>query len=407
VTCTATDTAGLTDTLSFDVIVGAVDLVPLDPARLLDTRSGPGIATIDGASLGDGVVEAGTFIEVQIAGRGGVAADATAVMANLAVVGPTGKGFSTLYPCTATPPNASSLNFSDVNIANATLVKLSTTGTACIYSSATAHYALDVVGYTPATTRIEPLDPARLLDTRTSPGTMTVDGVGLGGGPVPAGEFVEIRIAGRGGVPADASAVIANIATIGPAVKGFATSYPCTATPPNASSLNYSAGINIANATLIKLSPTGDACFFSSATAHYAVDVVAAVPADSDVDPLDPARLLDTRTGPGIETIDGVGLGAGPVGAGTFVEVQVTGRGGVPADATSVVVNLAVVGPTGKGFATLYPCTSTPPNASSLNYSAGVNIANATLVKLSPTGTACVFSSSTAHFALDVVGAVG
>ncbi|MFT6293663.1 MAG: hypothetical protein ACJAR2_004294 [Ilumatobacter sp.] len=52
----------------------------------------------------------------------------------------------------------------------------------------------------------------------------------------------------------------------------------------------------------------------------------------------------------------------------------------------------------GRGFATLYPCTATPPSAS--NYTPGVNIANATTVALDSNDDVCIFASSTANAAL-------
>ncbi len=57
-------------------------------------------------------------------------------------------------------------------------------------------------------------------------------------------------------------------------------------------------------------------------------------PAGSSFSALTPARLLETRSGPGIATVDGAQLGAGPVAAGSVTQVQVAGRGGVPADAS-------------------------------------------------------------------------
>ncbi|MGH9154144.1 MAG: hypothetical protein ACRD03_17570 [Acidimicrobiales bacterium] len=64
--------------------------------------------------------------------------------------------------------------------------------------------------------------------------------------------------------------------------------------------------------------------------------------------PLTPARILDTRTGTG-------GI-AGPVGPGSTVDMQVTGRGGVPSTGvTAVAVNVTVTQPTGHGHLTVFP----------------------------------------------------
>ena len=104
-----------------------------------------------------------------------------------------------------------------------------------------------------------------------------------------------------------------------------------------------------------------------------------------------PARLLDTR--PDGETVDGEFEAAGKVQAGTFTKVQIAGRGNVPADAVGVELNITSIQNEGRGFATLYPCTATPPTASTLNYTPGVNIANATTVALNSSGEVCVFTS--------------
>ena len=226
------------------------------------------------------------------------------------------------------------------------------------------------------------------MDTR--PNGETVDGE-FEAGKVQAGTFTKVQIAGRGNVPADAVGVELNITSIQNEGRGFATLYPCTTTPPTASTLNYTPGVNIANATTVALNSSGEVCVFTSTTSHYALDVVAFIPAGSDVGTVVPARLLDTR--PDGETVDGEFEAAGKVQAGTFTKVQIAGRGNVPADAVGVELNITSIQNEGRGFATLYPCTATPPTASTLNYTPGVNIANATTVALNSSGEVCVFTS--------------
>ncbi len=141
-----------------------------------------------------------------------------------------------------------------------------------MFVSAETHLILDVVGFVPDGAEIGSVDPARLLETRAQ-ARSTVDGVSHGGGRVPAGGFVEVQIAGRGGVPADAGAAMLNLTTVAPSSKGFATLYPCGEVP-NASSLNFEAGANVANATMVKLSSSGSVCVFVSAETHLILDVV-------------------------------------------------------------------------------------------------------------------------------------
>jgi hypothetical protein len=85
--------------------------------------------------------------------------------------------------------------------------------------------------------------------------------------------------------------------------------------------------------------------------------------------PLTPARLLETR--PGSHTIDGQFQGIGKLGAGDTLKLTVAGRGGVPADATAVVLNVTALEPTTATFLTLWPSTAPLPLASNLNPTPG------------------------------------
>ncbi len=154
--------------------------------------------------------------------------------------------------------------------------------------------------------------------------------------------------------------------SVSPAGGGYLTVFPC-GTLPYTSSLNYAAGEDVASEVIAKLSPTGSICVFTYATANIIVDVAGYVPAGSDYVGLDPVRVADTRAG--WVAADGLFTGTGPVAGGQFVQVPVAGRGGVPADATSVVANVTIADPVAGGYATVYPC-GTLPYTSVLNYSA-------------------------------------
>ena len=66
-------------------------------------------------------------------------------------------------------------------------------------------------------------------------------------------------------------------------------------------------------------------------------------PPSSALVPLAPARLLDTRTVAFATTVDGAFLGAGIQHAGSVLELTVAGRGGVPVNADSVVLNVTAL----------------------------------------------------------------
>ena len=112
--------------------------------------------------------------------------------------------------------------------------------------------------------------------------------------------------------------------------------------------------------------------------------------------------LVDTRNAP---TVDGQFSNVGIVGPGAFVEVQVAGRGGVPADATGAVLNVTATDGTGTGYVTVWPCSGPPPNSSTVNFVAGAPRANASISMLSSDGTVClVVQEASAQLIVDVNG---
>ena len=125
------------------------------------------------------------------------------------------------------------------------------------------------------------------------------------------------------------------------------------------------------------------------------VDVNGYFPGTTAYAPLVPARLLETR--PGFTTIDGQSLSAGLRPAGTITELTVTGRGGTPAWAATVVLNVTVTEPTAPGFITVYPCGIGTPLASNLNYGVGTTVAIAAIVQVGTDGKVCLFNSSPTH----------
>ena len=206
---------------------------------------------------------------------------------------------------------------------------------------------------------------------------LVVDVVGVERSPVvsaaglQAGVTLELQVAGRGGVPGDASAVVLNVTVTQAQGPGFVTVFPCGSPVPNASNVNYVAGSTVPNAVVARVGANGRVCVFTYAATDLIVDVDGWFPAGASYVALQPARLLETRSGPGLATVDGLQFGEGPRGAGSVTEVQVAGRGGVPGDASAVVLNVTVTQAQGPGFVTVFPCGSPVPNASNVNYVAG------------------------------------
>jgi hypothetical protein len=101
-----------------------------------------------------------------------------------------------------------------------------------------------------------------------------------------------------------------------------------------------------------------------------------------------PERLLDTRDQP-----------SGRLAAGGTITIDLADE--VPAAATGVAVNLALVGPSAPGFLTAHPCDGPLPDTSNVN-STGPTRAAGAIVSLSAARTICVFSSAAADVIVDL-----
>jgi alpha-tubulin suppressor-like RCC1 family protein len=377
------------------------EFISLVPVRLADTRAGA--TTIDAQAAGGGRRTAGSVFSLQVVGRGGVPADARAVALNVTVTeaGSTPGGYVSVFACDGPQPNVSTLNYGPgATVANSLVLKPSFDGKVCAYTFTDTHLIVDVTGYMPSTSTFRGVVPGRLLDTRNA---ATVDGLYANGGRRAAGSVLELPIGGRGGIPADAKAVALNI-TVTDASRsgdGYVTVFACGA-QPNASTLNYGPGSTVANATMAMLNANGRICLFVSTETHLLVDVNGYFASFSDYAPTGPSRLVDTRNA---STIDGQFVNGGIRPANSVLTFQVSGRGGVPATAKTAVLNLTVTGATSNGgYLTVFPCDQPKPNASSLNYDAGQTVAANAIIKLSPTGTVCVYTFQSTHLIVDVNG---
>ena len=113
-----------------------------------------------------------------------------------------------------------------------------------------------------------------------------------------------------------------------------------------------------------------------------------------------PLRIADTRT-----AIGGV---QGPVAGDTTIDIQVIGAGGaagVPAGATSVVLNVTAVDPQTTGYFTVFPTGTTRPDASNLNFVAGKTVANLVIARIGTGGKVSLYNfGGAAHVLFDVTG---
>lgn len=120
--------------------------------------------------------------------------------------------------------------------------------------------------------------------------------------------------------------------------------------------------------------------------------------APSSIVTVDPARILDTRIALGVP-------GTTPVGPASSITLQVSGAGGVPANATGVVLNLTGTDATRNTFITATP-TGTPRSTTSvLNVTPNVAIANTITIALGTNGQIDLFNfDGNIHLVADVTG---
>jgi ELWxxDGT repeat protein len=250
--------------------------VGIEPARYLDTRPGDDHNTFDGLMHGTTPIDAEQMVKVPIRGRGAVPTNATAAIVNVTAVTPADNGYLTLWQCTDPRPTTSTVNYTPGDIVpNGAVINLSGDGEICIFTKARTDIVLDVTGYLTADIdTVHTLEPARLHDTRA--GFPIIDGTATGP-RLTAEQTIEIDVAGRGGVPDNATAAFLNVAAIATGGPGYIVIWPCltpdSTTRPLASNVNYTPGMTRANNALIKLSPQGTICAYTKADSDLIIDV--------------------------------------------------------------------------------------------------------------------------------------
>lgn len=350
------------------------DFRPLSPARILDTRPSQG---------GAGPVSAFQTKRVQVTGRGGVPASATSVVLNVTVTEARGSGFVTLFPAGESKPTASNLNFAAGDTTpNQVVVKVGAGGAVDIYSHATTHVIVDVLGYFEGTSANQPLTPSRLMDTREN-------------ATLAALRTRKLKVTGVGGVPSSGvGAVIVNVTVTNATAPGYVTAYPADQARPTASNLNYVPGKDRAVLAVVPVSAAGEIALYTHSQADVIVDVVGALRANPRFTKVTPRRVLDSR--------NDTGAIKRKIKAGETLMIDP----GAPEWAFAASLNITAVNPSRAGFFTVFPTSSDKPTASNVNYVSDT-VANSAMVKLGPDGKFQVFSLVETDIVIDVSGFFG
>jgi hypothetical protein len=344
-----------------------------------------------------------SVLELGIIGRAAMPEWARTVVLNVTVTGAIGAGFLTVYPCGEARPTSSNLNY-DVGTTRAVAViaRIGTNGAVCIYTQTPVHVITDLTGFYAFGASFSGIQPARLLETRVGPEFTTIDGQLVGLGRRTGNTVTEVKVTGRGGVPADASAVAVNVTAINPALAGFITVFPCGEPVPLASTLNFPAGAIVPNSAVVKVGLNGAVCVLSSVDTDMILDVNGYDAAQAVVRLFDPTRVLETR--PGNITADGLSQFNGPRPSDSVLELPIGGRLGVPTGIRAAILNITVTEATGPGFITVYPCGTSRPIASTLNYGLGSTVANLAVATTSADGKVCIYTQTATQLIVDLSG---
>jgi M6 family metalloprotease-like protein len=239
---------------------GALAFYPLDPCRVVDTRS-PG---------GGGIVAANTTRRVA---GGCLPATAQAYSLNITSVPPAPLGFLTLWPDGSGQPTVSTLNnLTGTVVANAAILRAGTGGAFNAYVTDASHIIADLNGYfappgSPGALAFYPSTPCRIFDTRNAAGAF--------GGPMLNADGTRAFTvpASACGIPASAKAYVTNATVLPIGVFGFLTIWPGGQVKPTVSTLNAVDGALTSNAAIVPASASGVIQVYTSNAANMLLDI--------------------------------------------------------------------------------------------------------------------------------------
>jgi RHS repeat-associated protein len=384
----------------------AGEFVAVAPSRIVDSRIGQGLS---------GPVSSSAAASFQVLGQGGIpSSGVSAVALTLTSVNPTVSASAVAWAQgTLQPGTTSVLMRAGAVVANSIVTKVGATGKVSIaVGSGSSHFLVDVQGYytnsSAATggSTFQVLTPSRIFDTRVSPGTA-----------VAAASTTSVQVTGLGGVDADPSkvaAVVLNVTAASPTSGSYLTLWGSGSRPVPGSSVNITAGVDVASMVQTTVDSTGKVQIYNNAgTTHLIVDVegyyvAATQDAESFYVPVDSARIIDTRTG------SGTNGKTTPLTWWTSSSLQVRGAKDqstsavvVPASAqvSAVMLTVTVASPSGAGYLQAYASGQSRPKAASfLNYTGGAYVSGTVIAPVGADGKVAIYTNATTHLVVDVLG---
>ena len=345
---------------------------------------------------------ANSEITVDVTGgpSGVPATGVSAVVINTTGTRATEYTYLTVYPSGEPRPLASNLNYGPgQDVPNLVTVKVGLDGKVKVYNkNGNTDVVFDIVGWYggwSGGSLFNGLSPVRILDTRIGQGAPAAK---LGPN---ATMDVDVTDTFGSGVPTSGvTAVVVNTTVDAPTAPSYLTVFPSDSPRPLASNLNFVAGQIVPNLVTVKVGADGKVKVYNnSGSTHVIFDVVGWYGATGDqFHPVTPARILDTRYGPPAPAM-------GKMAANSDIAAAVTSVGGIPASASSVVINTTATQGTAPSYLTVYPAGVTRPLASNLNFLPGQDIPNLVIVKVGTAGNVKTYNNNgQVHVIFDAAG---
>ena len=392
--CTLNMTQNMSAIANFAPSLNGYAFVPITPCRAVDTRGPDG--SYGGPALQGGQVRVFEFGPFMC----NLPETVGALVWNLTVI-PHGQplGYLTVWPSNQNQPNVSTMNSPDGRTkANASIVPASDMydPQVSVYVTNTTDFIMDLMGYfqNGGGSRIIPLPPCRLVDTRGAAGQ-------LGGPYLSGGVERDFPLLASDCIPAGANvqAYSLNI-TVLPHTAGqplrYLTVWPAGQAQPGTSLLNNPTATFVANAALVQAGTNGSLAVYPSDDTDLLVDINGYF-SNSDPGallfyPLAPCRVLDTRQGSGAfsgELSPPVDVEDNPCGAGPTAQAY--------------VFNATVVPSGHLGYLTLWADGQGQPGTSTLNAIDGLVTSNMAVVPTA-NGSIDAYASALTQLILDISG---
>lgn len=223
---------------------------------------------------------------------------------------------------------------------------------------------------------------------------------------MPAKGWRTIQVTGKNGVPNDGSVGAVSVVATAASISNQGILYG----RPNADARSTLMGIyggddkqNTSFSAVLAVNSDGTIQVQAETSIRLILDVQGYYTASDDGTaaggfvPLNGTRIADTRSG--------LGFPQQTIGAGERVDLQVSGRGGIPKGASGAIINMIAVNRTASvGYLTPYATGDTRPS-NSFNYAGNVPTSMQAQVKLSADGKISIYNgSSTTDLVVDTQG---